>query len=43
MTAGMRGHELQDATQFQRWGFDFVKIDFCGGGGFGYQKTLLDS
>ncbi|MEO7494373.1 MAG: alpha-galactosidase, partial [Massilia sp.] len=21
MTAGMRGHELQDALQFQRWGF----------------------
>lgn len=43
MTAGMRGHELQDAMQFQRWGFDFVKVDWCGGGGFGYQKVLLDS
>ncbi|MEO7580719.1 MAG: ricin-type beta-trefoil lectin domain protein, partial [Massilia sp.] len=42
MTAGMRGHELQDALQFQRWGFDFVKIDWCGGGGFGYQKVALD-
>ncbi len=43
MTAGMRGHELQDAMQFQRWGFDFVKVDWCGGGGFGYQKLVLDS
>jgi hypothetical protein len=43
MTAGMRGHELQDAIQFQRWGFDFVKVDWCGGGGFGYQKLVLDS
>lgn len=43
MTAGMQGHEVQDATQFQRWGFDFVKIDWCGGGGFGYQKLTLDS
>ena len=43
MTAGMRGHEVQDAMQFQRWGFDFVKIDYCGGGGFGYQNVALDS
>ncbi|CAN7429278.1 ricin-type beta-trefoil lectin domain protein [Pseudoduganella sp. LjRoot289] len=43
MTAGMRGHELQDAKQFQNWGFDFVKVDWCGGGGFGYQKTTLDA
>ncbi|MEO5932234.1 MAG: ricin-type beta-trefoil lectin domain protein [Duganella sp.] len=43
MTAGMRGHELQDARQFQDWGFDFVKVEWCGGGGFGYQHTVLDS
>jgi hypothetical protein len=43
MTAGMHGRELQDAMQFQRWGFDFVKVDWCGGGGFGYKKVMLDS
>jgi hypothetical protein len=29
--AGIEGHELQDALQFQNWGFDFVKVDWCGG------------
>ena len=43
VTAGMHGRELQDAMQFQRWGFDFVKVDWCGGGGFGYKKVMLDS
>ncbi|MCX5214142.1 ricin-type beta-trefoil lectin domain protein [Kitasatospora sp. NBC_00240] len=28
---GMEGHELQDAVRFQRWGFDFLKVDWCGG------------
>lgn len=28
---GMEGHEAQDALQFQRWGFDFLKVDWCGG------------
>lgn len=28
---GLEGHELQDALQFQRWGFDLVKVDWCGG------------
>jgi hypothetical protein len=28
---GIEGHELQDAVQFQQWGFDFVKVDWCGG------------
>jgi hypothetical protein len=28
---GMEGHYQQDLETFQRWGFDFVKIDFCGG------------
>jgi hypothetical protein len=28
---GSEGHYLQDLTQFERWGFDFVKIDWCGG------------
>jgi hypothetical protein len=28
---GSEGHYLQDMTQFERWGFDFVKVDWCGG------------
>ncbi|MET7714880.1 ricin-type beta-trefoil lectin domain protein [Streptomyces sp. NPDC005407] len=28
---GMEGHYQQDLETFQRWGFDYVKIDFCGG------------
>jgi hypothetical protein len=28
---GSEGHYQQDLTQFERWGFDFVKIDWCGG------------
>lgn len=31
--AGMYGHELQDARlYFHDWGFDFIKIDYCGAG-----------
>jgi alpha-galactosidase len=29
---GSLGHYQQDADQFAAWGFDAVKIDFCGGG-----------
>jgi len=29
--SGSEGHYLQDLLQFQRWGFDFVKVDWCGG------------
>lgn len=30
--AGIYGHELQDAElYFSEWGFDFIKIDYCGG------------
>ncbi|OKK16159.1 alpha-galactosidase [Streptomyces sp. CB00455] len=28
---GMEGHYRQDLETFQRWGFDYVKIDWCGG------------
>jgi hypothetical protein len=28
---GSEGHYQQDMTQFQRWGFDYVKVDWCGG------------
>lgn len=31
--AGLYGHERQDArTYFKEWGFDFIKIDYCGAG-----------
>lgn len=30
---GLYGHESQDADlYFNRWGFDFIKIDYCGAG-----------
>ncbi|HJP80478.1 MAG TPA: alpha-galactosidase [Pseudonocardiaceae bacterium] len=29
--SGSEGHYLQDMTQFERWGFDYVKVDWCGG------------
>lgn len=29
--AGLYGHEEQDAARyFLQWGFDFIKIDYCG-------------
>lgn len=29
--SGLYGHEFQDATlYFKEWGFDFIKIDYCG-------------
>ena len=28
---GSEGHYLQDMIQFENWGFDFVKVDWCGG------------
>ena len=29
--SGSEGHYAQDFLQFSRWGFDFVKVDWCGG------------
>ncbi|MER7283242.1 RICIN domain-containing protein [Dactylosporangium sp. NPDC000244] len=29
--SGSEGHYAQDMLQFARWGFDFVKVDWCGG------------
>ncbi|MFF8351812.1 RICIN domain-containing protein [Streptomyces chartreusis] len=29
--SGSEGHYQQDMLQFSRWGFDFVKVDWCGG------------
>src|SRR5205807_1555773 len=34
---GSYGHYQQDANQFAKWGFDAVKMDFCGAG-----QTWLD-
>uniref|UniRef100_A0AAU3HRI9 Alpha-galactosidase n=1 Tax=Streptomyces sp. NBC_01393 TaxID=2903851 RepID=A0AAU3HRI9_9ACTN len=28
---GLEGHNQQDLQTFQDWGFDFVKVDWCGG------------
>ena len=28
---GSKGHYEQDFLQFARWGFDYVKVDWCGG------------
>ncbi|MEW2305445.1 ricin-type beta-trefoil lectin domain protein [Streptomyces sp. NPDC006655] len=28
---GSEGHYAQDMLQFSEWGFDFVKVDWCGG------------
>ena len=33
---GSEGHYDQDFLQFAKWGFDFVKVDWCGG----YQEKL---
>lgn len=29
--AGSEGHYQQDFLQFAKWGFDYVKVDWCGG------------
>ncbi|GLP69440.1 alpha-galactosidase [Streptomyces sp. TUS-ST3] len=29
--SGSEGHYDQDMLQFSKWGFDFVKVDWCGG------------
>jgi hypothetical protein len=31
MNTGSEGHYEQDFLQFSRWGFDYVKVDWCGG------------
>ena len=28
---GSEGHYEQDFLQFAKWGFDYVKVDWCGG------------
>jgi len=36
--SGSEGHYEQDFLQFSKWGFDFVKVDWCGG-----SKEKLDA
>ena len=37
--AGIYGHEPQDAQlYFGDWGFDFIKIDYCGGDALGLNE-----
>jgi alpha-galactosidase len=38
---GSYGHYQQDADQFAAWGFDAVKVDFCGAGQQGYAPRPL--
>jgi alpha-galactosidase len=38
---GSYGHYQQDADQFAAWGFDAVKVDFCGAGQQGFAPRPL--
>ena len=38
---GSHGHYQQDADQFAAWGFDAIKVDFCGAGQQGYAPRPL--
>lgn len=37
---GSEGHYEQDFLQFARWGFDYVKVDWCGGNGENLDPAL---
>jgi hypothetical protein len=39
---GSEGHYQQDLTQFERWGFDFVKVDWCGGDAEGLDPQVTN-
>jgi hypothetical protein len=42
--SGSEGHYDQDFLQFSKWGFDFVKVDWCGGSKEGLDaKTAYQS
>lgn len=42
--SGSEGHYDQDMLQFSQWGFDFVKVDWCGGDAEGLDaKTTYQS
>lgn len=37
--AGLYGHDVEDVNlYFNDWGFDFIKIDYCGGQGLGLDE-----
>ena len=40
---GSRGHYRQDANAFAAWGFDAVKLDFCGGAEEGLAPQVPDA
>ena len=40
---GSHGHYRQDADAFAAWGFDAVKLDFCGGAQEGFSPQVLDA
>ncbi|MFC5864329.1 alpha-galactosidase [Acidicapsa dinghuensis] len=37
---GSEGHYEQDFLQFAKWGFDYVKVDWCGGNGENLDPAL---
>lgn len=39
---GSYGHELQDATQFAEWGFDFLKYDWCSYGRYALDRSRTE-
>lgn len=39
--SGAEGHYEQDFLQFSKWGFDFVKVDWCGGSKEGKDAKTL--
>jgi len=39
--SGSEGHYEQDFLQFSKWGFDFVKVDWCGGSKEGLDAKTL--
>ncbi len=39
---GSGGHEAADVTTFATWGFDWLKLDHCGGVPSGYSSTMTD-
>ncbi|MBV9337672.1 MAG: glycoside hydrolase family 27 protein [Solirubrobacterales bacterium] len=40
---GSYGHYREDADTFAAWGFDAVKLDFCGGAQEGFSPQVLDT
>ncbi|HVW61494.1 MAG TPA: glycoside hydrolase family 27 protein [Puia sp.] len=39
--SGLYGHDVQDLDQIQnKWGYDFIKVDWCGGDGLGLDEQV---